>query len=219
MTGPTIWTPITLTFGTPPRAHSASKIQRCAAVQSGPPYSTGHPGAPQPFLCSARCQAMPMSGSENTDGVSAVARFISGVRCCAMKSRTSLSKARSSALKVRSMVALRLSGGPSAERGVAAIVMRAAAEQRIEGEQALEIGADLEFLGDAHGAVQLHRLFGDEARAFADFRFRARGGASACGGLGIRHQRGAQRDRPRLVALHRHVGEPVADHLVGGQRP
>ena len=72
MTGPTILTPITLTFGTPARAHSASKIQRCAGVQSGPPCSTGQPGAPQPFLCSARCQAMPISGSENTDGVSAV---------------------------------------------------------------------------------------------------------------------------------------------------
>ena len=104
MTGPTILTPITLTFGTPARALSASKIQRCAGVQSGPPWSTGQPGAPQPFLCSARCQAMPISGSENTEGVSAVARFISGVRFAAMKSRTSFSKARSSALKVRSMV-------------------------------------------------------------------------------------------------------------------
>ena len=53
-------------------------------VQSGPPCSTGQPGAPQPFLCSARCQAMPISGSENTDGVSAVARFISGVRLLAI---------------------------------------------------------------------------------------------------------------------------------------
>ncbi|MGY4414796.1 hypothetical protein ACVWW4_006532 [Bradyrhizobium sp. LB7.1] len=89
MTGPTIFTPITLTFGTPARALSASKIQRCAGVQSGPPCSTGQPGAPQPRLCSVRCQAMPMSGSENTDGVSAVARFISSVRFFAMKPRTS----------------------------------------------------------------------------------------------------------------------------------
>src|SRR5215218_7152874 len=94
MTGPTILTPITFTFGVPARAHSVSKIQRCAEVQSGPPCSTGQPGAPQPFLCNARCQAMPMSGSENTEGVSAVARFISGVRFAAMKSRTSFSKAR-----------------------------------------------------------------------------------------------------------------------------
>ena len=57
--------------------------------------------------------------------------------------------------------------------------MGAAAEQRVEGEQPLEVGADVELFGDAHGAVQLHRLFGDEARAFADFRFRARGGAAA----------------------------------------
>ena len=78
MTGPTILTPITLTFGAPARALSASKIQRCAGVQSGPPYSTGHPGAPQPFLCSAFCQAMPMSGSENTEGVSDCACFTSG---------------------------------------------------------------------------------------------------------------------------------------------
>src|SRR5882757_12033 len=92
MTGPTILTPITLTLGTPARALSASKIQRCDGVQSGPPWSTGQPGAPQPFLCRARCQAMPMSGSENTEGVSAVARFISGVRFAAMKSRTSFSK-------------------------------------------------------------------------------------------------------------------------------
>ena len=104
MTGPTILTPITLTDGTPARAHSASKIQRCAEVQSGPPYSTGHPGAPQPFLCNDFCHAMPMSGSENTDGVSACARFISGVRFSAMKSRTSFSKARSSGLKLRSML-------------------------------------------------------------------------------------------------------------------
>jgi hypothetical protein len=56
-------------------------------------------------------------------------------------------------------------------------------------------------------------------RAFADFGFRARCGAAAQGGLGVGHQRGAQRDRARLVALHRHVREPVADHLVGGKRP
>ncbi len=104
MTGPTIFTPITLTLGTPARAHSLSKIQRCAGVQFGPPWSTGQPGAPQPCLCSARCQAMPMSGSENTDGVSAVARFISSVRFLAMKPRTSLWKARSSALNDRSMM-------------------------------------------------------------------------------------------------------------------
>src|ERR1700736_4700743 len=174
MTGPTILTPITLTLGTPARAHSASKIQRCAGVQFGPPCSTGQPGAPQPLLCSARCQAMPISGSENTDGVSAVARFISGVRFCVMKSRTSFSKVRSSALKLRSIVRFRLAVSPPAERGVAAIMVGAAAEQRVEGCEPLEIGADVELFGDAHGAVQLHRLFGDEARAFADLGFRAR---------------------------------------------
>src|SRR6185369_1034026 len=157
MTGPTILTPITLTLGTPARALSASKIQRCAGVQSGPPYCTGQPGAPQPRLCSARCQAMPMSGSENTEGVRAVARFTSGVRLVAMKSRTSFSKARSSALKLRS-ISVSLSVRAPAERGVAAIMMGAAAEQRFEGEQALEIEADVELFGDAHGAVQLHGL-------------------------------------------------------------
>src|ERR1019366_9948140 len=109
---------------------------------------------------------MPMSGSENTDGVSAVARLISGVRFCAMKSRTSCSKARSSALKLRSMVRSALGlHRPSAQRGVTAVVMGAAAEHGVEGEKPLEVGADVEFLGDAHGAVQLHRLLGDEARA------------------------------------------------------
>src|SRR5213592_4311153 len=160
MTGRTILTPITFRCGTPARAHSASKIQRCAGVQSGPPCSTGQPGAPQPFLCRARCQAMPMSGSENTDGVSAVARFISGVRFAAMKSRTSFSKTRSSALKARSMGRL-LSG-----------LNGTAAEQRVEGEQPLEIGADVELFGHTHSAVKLDRLFGDEARAFADLGFR-----------------------------------------------
>src|SRR6195256_5697811 len=182
MTGPTILTPITFTLGTPARAHSASKSQRCAAVQSGPPCSTGQPGAPQPFLCSARCQAMPISGSEKTDGVSAVARFISGVRFCAMNSRTSLSKARSSGLKVISMEWPPVSGlqlCPPAQRGVAAKMMGAAAEQGIEGEQPLEIGTDIELFGDAHGAVQLHRLFGDKARAFADLGLGAGCGASA----------------------------------------
>src|SRR6185295_19487488 len=220
MTGPTILTPITFTFGTPARAHSASKIQRCAGVQWGPPWSTGQPGAPQPFLCSARCQAMPMSGSENTEGVSAVARFISGVRFAAMKSRTSFSKARSSALKARSMGRL-LSGlnGTAAERGVTAIVMGAAAEQRVKGEQPLEVGPDVELLGDAHGAMKLDGLFGDEACAFADLGFCARGGAAARHRLGVGHQCGTQRHRTRLVALHRHVGKAMPDHLVGGQRP
>src|ERR1700675_2323644 len=189
ITGPTIFTPITLTFGTPPRAHSASKIQRCAAVQSGPPYSTGHPGAPQPFLCSVLCQAMPMSGSENTDGVSAVARLISGVRFPVMKPRTSCSKARSSALKVRSMShSLGLNAAP-AQGGVAAIMMSAAAEQRVEGQQPLEVGTDVELFGDAHGAMQLDRLLGDEARAFADFCFGARRGTASRDGFGVGHQR------------------------------
>src|SRR5215475_6550248 len=216
MTGPTILTPITLTFGTPARAHSASKIQRFAGVQSGPPYSTGQPGAPQPFRCNARCQAMPISGSENTDGVSAVARFISGVRLAAMKSRTSFSKARSSALKLRSMSASLCVSAP-AERGVAAIVMVAAAEQGVEGKQPLEIETDVELFSDAHRAVQLHRLFGDEARASADLCLGARGGPAARQRLGIGHQRRAQRHGTRLVALHRHVGKPVTDHLVGGE--
>src|SRR5689334_14381449 len=165
MTGPTILTPITLTLGTPARADSASKIQRCAGVQSGPPYCTGQPGAPQPRLCSARCQAMPISGSENTEGVSAVARFISGVRLVAMKSRTSFSKARSAALKERS-ISVSLSLRAPAKRGVASIMMSAAAEQRVEGEQSLEVESDLELLGDTHRSVQLHGLFGDEARTF-----------------------------------------------------
>src|SRR5437868_13196383 len=200
MTGPTILTPITFTFGTPARAHSASKIQRCAGVQSGPPCSTGQPGAPQPFLCSARCQAMPMSGSENTDGVSAVARFISGVRLVAMKSRTSFSKARSAALKLRS-ISVSLSVRAPAQRGVAAIMMGAAAEQRVEGEQALEVETDLEFFGDAHRAMKLHGLLGDEARAFADLGLGARGGAAARQRFGIGHQCRAERHRTRLVAL------------------
>src|SRR5262245_11763263 len=186
MTGPTILTPITFTFGTPARAHSASKIQRFAGVQSGPPYSTGQPGAPQPWRCNARCQAMPMSGSENTDGVSAVARFISGVRFVAMKPRTSFSKARSSALKLRSMSGS-LSVSAPAERGVAAIMMVAAAEQRIEGEQPLEIETDIELFSDAHRAVQLHRLFGDKASAFADLCLGAGCGTAARRRLGIRH--------------------------------
>ena len=108
---------------------------------------------------------------------------------------------------------------PPAQGGVAAIVMGAAAEQRVEGEQPLEVGADVELLGDAHGAVKLDRLFGDEARAFADLGLGAGRGAAARDRFGVDHQRGAQRHRARLVALHRHVGEPVADHLVGGQRP
>ena len=62
---------------------------------------------------------------------------------------------------------------------MAAIMMGAAAEQRVEGERPLEIGADVELLGDAHRAVQLDRLFGNEARAFADLGFRARGRAAA----------------------------------------
>ena len=43
-------------------------------------------------------------------------------------------------------------------------------------------------------------------------RLRATGSASSI-------ERRAQRHRARLVALHRHVGEAVTDHLVGGQRP
>ena len=43
----------------------------------------------------------------------------------------------------------------AAQGGVTAIMMGAAAEQRVEGEQPLEVGADVELLGDAHGAVKL----------------------------------------------------------------
>src|SRR5436190_21838662 len=131
---------------------------------------------------------MPISGSENTDGVSAVARLISGVRLAAMKSRTSFSKARSSALKLRSMV-FSLNLSPPAECGVPAIMMGAPAKQRVEGEQALEIETDVEFFCDAHGAMQLHRLFGDETRALADLRLCAGCGTAARHRLGVGHQR------------------------------
>ena len=53
-----------------------------------------------------------------------------------------------------------------------AIMMGAAAEQRVEGKQPLEVGADVELLGDAHGAMKLDRLFCDESRTFADLGFR-----------------------------------------------
>ena len=67
--------------------------------------------------------------------------------------------------------------------------------------------------------MKLNGLFGDKARAFADLGFRTRGRATACDRLGVSHQRGAQRHRTRLVALHRHVGQAMPDHLIGGERP
>ena len=112
-----------------------------------------------------------MSGS-STEGVSAVARFISGVRLAAMNSRTLFLESAFFGVEGKIHGALRSGlNGTAAERGVTAIMMGAAAEQRVEGEQPLEIGADVEFLGDAHGAMKLDRLFGDEARAFADLTF------------------------------------------------
>ena len=98
------------------------------------------------------------------------------------------------------------------------IMIGAAAEQRVEGEQPLEIGTDIELLGDAHCAMQLHGLLGDEAGAFADLGLGARGGAAARHRLGVGHQRRTQGHRAGLVAVHRHVGKPVADHLIGRQR-
>ena len=44
-------------------------------------------------------------------------------------------------------------------------------------------------------------------------------GVKMVGPVIIGHQRCAQRHRTGFVDLHRHVGEAVADHLVGGQRP
>src|SRR5947209_7358508 len=133
-----------------------------------------------------------MSGSENTDGVSACARFISGERFSAMNSRTSFSKPRSSALKVRS-IWCSCSGWrrSPAKRGVTAIVVSAAPEKGIEREQALEVGADFQLFSDPHRAVKLHRLFGHEAGAFADLGLGGGGGAAARDRLGVRHQRGA----------------------------
>ena len=55
--------------------------------------------------------------------------------------------------------------------------MAAAAEQGVEGEQPLEVGADIELVGDAHGAVKLHGLFGHEPRAFAYLGLGAGSGA------------------------------------------
>ena len=65
----------------------------------------------------------------------------------------------------------------------------------------------------------MHGLFGHKPGAFSNLGFSARGGAAASDRLGICHQRSAQRDRTRLVALHRHVGEPVTNDLIGGERP
>src|ERR1700687_1020019 len=93
---------------------------------------------------------------------------------------------------------LRFSGAvrcPPAQRGGAAVAMRRGPEPPIEGEQPLEVGADVELLGNAHGAVKLHRLFGDETRAFADLGLGARGGTTAIGGGGARPARGPQRER------------------------
>ena len=41
---------------TPARAHSSSKMWRCAGVQPGPPYSFGQPGATQPWRARILCQ-------------------------------------------------------------------------------------------------------------------------------------------------------------------
>ena len=70
-------------------------------------------------------------------------------------------------------------------------MMGTADEQRVEGKQPLEVGPDVELLGDTHGAVKLDRLFGDKARAFADLGLGARGGAAARDRLGVGHQGGA----------------------------
>ena len=97
-------------------------------------------------------------------------------------------------------------------------MMGAVAEQGVERQQPLEIGADVELLGDAHAAMKLHRLFGDEARALADLGLRAGRGAAPRDRFGVGHQRGTQRHRARLVATHRHVRQPMADHLIGRER-
>ena len=61
---------------------------------------------------------------------------------------------------------------------MAASVMGAVAEQGVDRQQPLEIGTDVELLGDAHAAVELHGLFGDEARALSDLGL----GAGRCTG-------------------------------------
>ena len=92
-TGASIPMPNTGAFGAPSSASTSSNRWRCTTVQPGPPYSTGHDGAPQPLAISACCQRV-RSSRFGSLPFSTMAR-VSGSSVAPAKARTSSAKARS----------------------------------------------------------------------------------------------------------------------------
>src|SRR5690606_20695502 len=66
-----------------------------------------------------------------------------------------------------------------AQLGVAAEVPVGVAELAFDHGDALEVVADIEFVGHAHAAVDLHGVLADELAGLADLHFRAGGGELA----------------------------------------
>src|SRR5690606_29597674 len=81
------------------------------------------------------------------------------------------------------------------------------AHAQLEGQQPTEAVADVEFVGHAHAAMQLHRLLPDPARGLADQRLGAGHGLAARMRVVLQAGRGGeQAHRTRLLDLHVHVG-------------
>ncbi len=92
------------------------------------------------------------------------------------------------------------------------------AEDDLDRHQTLEIGADIQLLGDTHAAVQLHRLLRDKSRRPADLHLGGRRGARPRRRIGVGHQHGIERARARLLDLDGHRRHAMPQHLIVRQR-
>jgi hypothetical protein len=88
------------------------------------------------------------------------------------------------------------------------------AESESDHGQALEVVADVEFVGDAHAAMKLHRLLADEACRLQDVGLGRGDAAAAFGGIRrIGAHGGQRRHGAGLLGGDHHVGHAVLQGL------
>src|SRR5258708_37729077 len=95
---------------------------------------------------------------------------------------------------------------------------RGIAELDVEGGNSLEVMADIQFVGHAHAAMELHRLVGNEPAGITDLRLGAGSEPGETGLICTKAEAEVLHQRERLLMRDEHVDHPVLQHLEGANR-